>query len=310
MNTDQPTFQHAGLTFARSQVEAARRDRDQAPFLEAWQFLIERQLVDLDQALLNAFRYVFDDDSAAGSAALAGAAAHLSAGQQADNLIDELGQTVQMAQMLELLRDHPEMRADLFPLLVNRVERLAVDPRSDTLVERLWQHTMRMAAGVVVERADWVAQAAEYFRTTIANEVRPQGFITKAVHGEDGGGMFRQILCAAALVLLAEIGAGVGLDLWRYEVRGVGVSTAAMYPIYYFYTTDKWKWDPGLKPEAVQTLFRRFGGYLEILYYRTRHKDLLALLTDLRPVFSPYVGGLTTLTHGVTEKKRRGLFGW
>ncbi|MCS7070915.1 MAG: alginate lyase family protein, partial [Anaerolinea sp.] len=189
-------------------------------------------------------------------------------------------------------------------------ERLTVDPRSDTLVERLWQQTMCMAAGVVTERKDWIVQAADSFRMTIANEVRPQGFITKAVHGEDGGGMFRQILCAAALVLLAEIGAGVGLDLWRYEVRGVGVSTAAMYPIYYFYTTDKWKWDPGLKPETVQMLFRRFGGYLEILYARTRHKDLLPLLADLRPVFSPYVGGLTTLTHGVPEKKRRGLFGW
>lgn len=309
MTPDQPTFNHAGLTFPRSQIDLARQNRAVEPFTAAWQFLTDRQVTGLDETLLNAFKYAFDADAAAGSSALGSAHVHLTDPQADVNLIDALGQVVLLAQALELLRDHPDMGADLAQGLAARVEALAVDPRLDTLPERLWLNAARMAAGVVVERTDWISAAATVFRETILNEARPQGFITRAVHGEDGGGMFRQILCAAALVLMAEIGAGVGLELWRYEVRGVGVSTAAMYPIYYFYTTDKWKWDPGLKPDVVQMLFRRFGGYLDILYQRTRHKDLLTLLTDLRPIFSPYVGGLTTLTHGIPEKKKRGLFG-
>jgi hypothetical protein len=36
---------------------------------------------------------------------------------------------------------------------------------------------------------------------------------------------------------------------------------------------------------------------------------LKPLLEDLRPIYDPYGGGLTTLTHGVALKpQRRGLF--
>ena len=55
-------------------------------------------------------------------------------------------------------------------------------------------------------------------------------------------------------------------------------------------------------------LFRRYGGYLEILNRRTGFKDLKPLLEDLRPIYDPRGGGLTTLSHGVPVKKR-GLFG-
>ncbi|NJO82959.1 MAG: hypothetical protein HC828_09135 [Blastochloris sp.] len=111
-----------------------------------------------------------------------------------------------------------------------------------------------------------------------------------------------------ALTLIAEAATHAGVDLWRYQVRGVSLVTAGLYPIYFFYTTIKWKWEP-ISPESVQSSFARHGGYLEMLYARTRSKDLKILLDELRPIYDARAGGLTTLSHGVVEKKRRSLFG-
>ncbi len=64
------------------------------------------------------------------------------------------------------------------------------------------------------------------------------------------------------------------------------------------------------RQDEAQLLFRRYGGYLEMVNRRTGYKDLKPLLEDLRPIYDPHGGGLTTLTHGVAVKpKRRGLFG-
>jgi hypothetical protein len=82
--------------------------------------------------------------------------------------------------------------------------------------------------------------------------------------------------------------------------------TAAVYPIYYFYVTDKWTWEL-LTPAQVQAAFRRHGGYLEIVYQRAQPRDFRPLLEDLRPIYDPFAGGVTTLTHGLPLK--RGWFG-
>jgi hypothetical protein len=118
--------------------------------------------------------------------------------------------------------------------------------------------------------------------------------------------MERSVQAVTALTLMAEAAAHVGVDLWAYQVRGVSVTTAAIYPMYYFYVTDKWQWE-AIAPEQVQAIYRAHGGYLEILHHRLRHKDFKPLLDELRPLYDPYAGGLTTLTHGVVVK--RGLFG-
>jgi hypothetical protein len=158
----------------------------------------------------------------------------------------------------------------------------------------------------VLEREPVFNVGVEAFQRAIAEDVKPRGFIEPAVKGEDGGSMARSVECVSALVLMAEAAAQVGVNLWDMQVRGVSVMTAALYPIYYFYVTDNWKWD-ALTPQHVQDCFRAHGGYLEIVNHRARPKDFKPLLEELRPIYDPDAGGIPTLTHGVAVK--RGLFG-
>ncbi|MDL1901945.1 hypothetical protein FBR02_14400 [Anaerolineae bacterium CFX9] len=303
---------HCGLFFTQQDILVAQQNLTSPPFSVAWQMLRERQPAGVESAQMAGFRYRFQDDSAAAEAGISVLVRALSEPPQADRaLLEQIGETLMLTQTIEMLRDHPLLADQLetvFAQLSARIEALAGDPRNDTFTEALWVAALRMCAGVVMEQEPWIEEGVSVFRHVIEHDVRPQGFITQAVEGGDGGGMFRQILSVTALVLMAEAALHAGIDLWRYAVRGVTVSTAAMYPIYYFYTTEKWKWDADLQPDEVQMMFRRYGGWLEMLYKQTRHKDVRTVLDDLRPVYSAHAGGLTTLTHGVLEKKR-GIFG-
>jgi hypothetical protein len=189
-----------------------------------------------------------------------------------------------------------------------RVSTLENSPDKDTHTEMVWMALLNFAAGVVLEDEALLHKGIEVFKRSVTEDIRPQGFIPKAVDGKDGGSLYRQILSASALVLMAEAATHAGVDLWDFAVRGVSVVTGAMYPIYYFYTPERWRWDEGISTEEAQNLFRQYGGYLEMLYRRTRHKDLKPLLQDLRPIYDVRAGGLTTLSHGAVEMKR-GLFG-
>ncbi len=215
------------------------------------------------------------------------------------------------AQAFELVRDHPAFsfieRTRWTNLLQDRVNKLSAAPYNKKQVENLWLAVVVMAAAIITEQGDLFEIAAQVLRDVVDNDIRPRGYIVPAVEG-GGGGMYRQVASAAALVLLAEMAQHVGVDLWGYEQRGVSVVTAAIYPMYYYYITDEWGWDENLSVEDVQAIFAPFAGYLEIIKGRTGLRDLNPLLEDLRPIFTPYAGGLTTLTHGVTLK-RRGLFG-
>ena len=118
--------------------------------------------------------------------------------------------------------------------------------------------------------------------------------------------MLQSVLGVEALVMMVELAAHVGVDLWSYEMRGVSVMTGALYPMYYFYVTERWTWEE-ITPEEVQAIFRAHGGYLEIVNKRYTPRDIKPLLEDLRPLVDPLAGGMPTLTHGVAA--RRGLFG-
>lgn len=303
---------HCGLYFSQEDIAAAQQALDQPPYADAWNFLRERQPPGAEAAQMAGFRFRFQNDTAAAEAGLNVLQRALNEHPSHDRAyLEQLGETLMLIQAFEMLReaaDQADASDDIRQLISARVNQLAADPRNDTFTEALWVAALRLCAGVALERRAWIEEGVGVFQHVIANDVRPQGHILQAVEGKDGGGMFRQILSVAALVLMAEAARHIGMDLWSYGVRGVTVSTAAMFPIYYFYTTAKWKWDADLQPDEVQMMFRRYGGWLEMLYRQTRHKDVRTLLDDLRPVYSPTVGGLTTLTHGVVEKKR-GLFG-
>lgn len=304
---------HFGLYFTAEHIQLAQRERDQEPFLSAWLYLRDREQNGAAEAQWNGLRYRFSDDLEAGEAAIL-ALERLTVDDHSttNTYLEAVFETLVLAQTYEMVREHPswiaEERQRWLEFLSARLSTLDSSPEKDTHAEALWMALLNFAAGIVLESDPLLQNGIQVFKQTVAEDIRPQGFIPKAVEGGDGGSLYRQILSASALVLMAEAASHVGVDLWNYSVRGVSVVTGAMYPIYYFYTPEKWKWDAEISMEEAQNLFRQYGGFLELLYRRTRHKDLKPLLQDLRPVYDPRAGGLTTLTHGVTEK-RRGLFG-
>ena len=305
---------HCGLYFSFDHVNQARRERDNEPFLSAFLYLRDREQRGAEAAQWNGLRYRFDVDEIAGERAIATLEECIAEPLTEDiTYLDAIGQTMTLAQAFEMTRDHPAWSVDDQVRWLNayqeRVNELSHSPYKDTQVENLWIAALVLVSGVLLEREEIFNVGVEVFKRTVDTEISPRGHIPRAVEGNDGGSLYRQILSVSALVLMAEAATHCGVNLWQYEQRGVSVTTAAVYPIYYFYTPDQWTWDAGISLDEAQFLFRRHSGYLEILNRQTGFKDLKPLLEDLRPIYDSHGGGLTTLTHGVATKQRRGLFG-
>ncbi|MEP7290868.1 MAG: alginate lyase family protein [Chloroflexota bacterium] len=308
--------QHCGLYFTFDHVNQARRERDSEPFRSALLYLRDREQRGADAAQWNGLRYRVEADERAGEQAIATLEDCISEALTEDmTYLDTVAQTMTLAQAFEMTRDHPAWRPDAqnrwLSLFQDRVNTLSHSPYMDTQVENLWVAALVMMSGILLENDEIFTVAVDVFKRTIDSEISPRGHIPTAVEGKDGGSLYRQILSCSALVLMAEAATHCGVDLWQYSQRGVSVVTAAIYPIYYFYTPEKWTWDAGISQDEAQFLLRRYGGYLEML---NRHlggfKDMKPLLEDLRPIYDARGGGLTTLTHGLPVKQqRRGLFG-
>ncbi len=310
---------HYGMYFTFAHVQTARAQSEREPFAAAWAFLNGHTPSGIDAALWGGLRYRLNDSRIGAAMAAEGAARWVDATlMEGQSFLDAARDTALLAHTHELIRDFegdtplsPDAWRSAFAARVEALNARAVG-RID---EGYWRTLVNLLAGIVLERASDIEAACAEFQRAIAEDVSPRGYIEAAVMGKDGGAMARQIRAASALVLMAEAAAHIGIDLWGYNVRGVSVMTTAVYPIYYFYTTVKWKWDVGYPVENVQALFREYGGYLELLARRmasvgtTPSKDVNVILTDVRPLFDARGGGLTTLTHALPEVKRRGLFG-
>ncbi len=304
---------HCGLFFTPEQVAHAQSNRGQEPFAAAFAALANDSTPDQARPLWLALRFCFLNDPQDGEHAVEALEQHLQTPIGEDSTyLQSVGDTIMAAQAFELLRDHPAFsfvrKAGWLNRFEERINHLSISPYKSSYVENLWMAALVLVGGIVLEREEVFTIGVEVFQQTIDHDIRPQGYITKAIEGGDGGALYRQIASVAALTLMAEAALHVGVDLWNYENRGISVKTAAIYPIYYFYTTQKWRWDVDLATDDVQAWFKQFGGYLEILRTRTGLRDMNPILDDLRPIFSASVGGLTTLTHGESTRRRR-LFG-
>ncbi|MBL8132388.1 MAG: alginate lyase family protein [Anaerolineae bacterium] len=307
------TPRHCGLYFAPEQIAFARQNSGKDPWNAAVARLKADNPPDAVSPLWMAFGYTFLGDAALGEAALPILERVIESGLSEDSTyLDAVAETMMAAQTFEMLREHPAFsfvrKAGWLNRFEGRVHALTASPYKESYVENLWAAALVLVSGILLEREEIFQIGVEVFQETVDHDIRPQGFIPKALEGADGAAMYRQIAASAALTLMAEAAGHAGVDLWRYENRGISATTAALYPIYYFYTTEKWMWDKDLPPEDVQNWFRRYAGYLEIVKARTGHRDLNPLLEDLRPIFTPLAGGLTTLSHGA-PLRRRGLFG-
>ncbi len=304
------TPRHCGLYFSTEHVQRARSAPAGEPQAEALAHL--RTHPD-DSPLYGGFAWRFLDDADAGEMAIARIERAVESPLSEDMpYLETVAQTLMLGHAFEMLRDHPAFsfvrRAGWLNRFEERVNTLGTSPYKDSFVENLWMAALVLGAGVILEREEIFEIGVEVYRQTIDHDVRPQGHIPRAIEGGHGGAMYRQVAACAALCLMAEAAGQVGVDLWGYENRGVSAVTCAIYPMYYFYTTDKWVWDKELPVDDVQGWFRQYGGYLEFIKRRTGLRDLNPVLQEMRPVFTPLTGGYTTLSHGVILR-RRGLFG-
>jgi hypothetical protein len=301
-----PTYLHYGLYFTAEHVNQAYIGHNYAK--AAWDYLNQaRPDLPLSALILNGLRYRFSDDQASGEEAITA----LSKGTglsfaRAGSYFEAVATGVTLAHACELVRHHPgavewlnRWRRDYLGLCDELNHPLV----NAGLVEHLWLGLLNLVSGIVLEADDRFETGTAIYRQAIQNEIRPEGYLPRAVEGGDGGSLYRELLSVAALALMAESAAHVGVNLWDYNSRGISVNTACAYLIYYYYYPEQWRWDTVAEQDA-RALYKAYGGFFEMLNRRTRPKDLKLLLDDLRPFFNAAGGGLTTLTHGVGSGKK------
>ena len=321
-------IEHFALYFSQNQLETALKEREnQASLQTAWQWLLaaegdlilERKAKDknsepekvykpklspLGTAIESAFRYRFLDDSAAGEKAWNYLQSSLS---EKASLFDMLSEAVAAAHLAEML--HPLVTQDWRESYGEWTANL-LQAEANPL-ESLWQIALSSVSGVVLEDEARVEAGAEQFRKAVDEQIHPEGYLKPLVEGaKDAPKVFHEMLLGlGALSLAAEAGEHLGLKLWNYERRDVGLNTAASYLVYYYYYPDKWRWGTGLTETDTQAFFTEHGAFIEMLTSHVNPRGVELLLEEQRPFFSPILGGLTTLSHFKTEKRKRGFFG-
>lgn len=326
---------HLGLYFNQEQLTNARNKRDQNEALQAaWQWLLAKpgdllredkpqdgddapvevrkpQLKGIYAAMNDALRYRIAEDETAGTSVVT----LLTSGaglRDSDTLLNTLMQAIATAHLHELVCDHPAFATGRDEWLAHfaSFSQTLIDAHASEALDRYWQMLLRVVSGIVLEDDAAVQAGAAHFRKLIDEHVRPDGFIKSMTTAEDGANFQRHVLATAALVLTAEAATQSGVDLWSYESRDVGINTAVTYLVYYYFYPEKWRWDENheLTQDDTRKLFAQYGAWLEIATSRANPRGVELLLEEQRPLFSPYAGGLTTITHSVTVKRRR--FNW
>jgi hypothetical protein len=178
-------------------------------------------------------------------------------------------------------------------------------------LEKLWLIALTIVSGVVLEDEQRIEQGAAQFRKAVDEQIHPEGYLKPLVEGaKEAPPVFREMLLGlGALSLAAEAGEQIGLKLWNYELRDVGLNTAASYLVYYYFYPDKWRWGTGLSEADTQANFAEYGAFMEMLTSHVNPRGVELLLEEQRPFFSPTLGGLTSLSHSTTAKRKRGFFG-
>jgi len=324
--------QHIGLIFSKTAIKTAQNKRNDAVYKDSWMLLkIHLPKNDFELAQLQGLRYRFNDDTQSGASTITILPTLLSAQPINDtNLIAIIRESFVVAQCVELVRDHNNMTeallAQLQASLIERVKLIDNHVDGETQISHLlWLATLKMAVSVVLEDEALFNECVTIYQQTIDEDVRPEGYLPRAINGETAVDNFlNQIRSAQALTLMAEMARHAGIDLYAYEKRGVSVLTATTYPLYYYFFPEKWKWvkevykggkivdTEVLEDDDAKQIYRNHAGFLEVLntQYGTRPlKAIRMILDDLRPLYDVYGGGITTLTNGYTEKKRRGWFG-
>lgn len=340
---------HLGLYFSQEEIDVARSEREDNEHLQsAWQWLhaqagdivIERksekngnvsdedaelesaepeqvikpELDALGECVQDALKFCFAEDATAGKRA----AQRLMTGmglQDAPTLSETIQATLGVAHAFEMVRgsmsdsDVSQWLSQYATFTNSLLNTNDVDLR---YTDKLWLMTLSVVSGVVLEDNTRFTQGVAQFKKIVTDDIHPEGFVKPAVEeAKESLPAFRRMVEAvAALTLTAEAATRAGENLWAFEPRDVGVNTAATYLVYYYFYPDKWRWgEDDITEDQTRAIFADRGAWIEIVTFWANPRGVELLLDERRPLFNAYQGGLTTLTHQKTKKrKKRGWF--
>lgn len=314
---------HRGLYFGHDDVLRANREGGREPLVGAWALLntAEAEAQMLPGIVRNGLRYALKGDADAGEHGIAGLLLLTTQPlEDSASYLQAAATLTAIIQCFEMLRSYPDFarRGEWLDWLFEQLSAINQPAFALAHHERLWLALVNVVSGITLERAPIFEEGVKIYQQTIDKYVHPEGYIKPAVEDhKDRDGLVRLLWSVKALVLMAEAAAHAGVDLWRYEFRGVGLITAALYPLAYYFRPEKWQWSrdpnpdaevPPMTVEEVEPLFKQHGAFYEMVNRRLdKQKAVTLFLQAERPLFDPYGGGLTTLTHGIVKK--RGLFG-
>ena len=210
--------------------------------------------------------------------------------------------------VVAMLRDHPAWEPSWRDAIIPMLSRF--EPSADRLRE-LWLGALTLAAGILLESADEIDRGAAVYRRAVGQLIHPEGYLKGIADVADTPARYEaQVSGCCALAILAEMAEPVGLDLWSFESRAVGIFTAATYTHFYYFFPEKWRWEEGLTLARTRAIMRREGAFMELVNRRNPPQGIEQFLVEQRPLFCAWGGGLTTLTHGLSppKKKRWGLW--
>ncbi len=300
----QGSDQHKGLFHSEADLRLARENLQREPIRGALARLEAADPDPLARANLSALRGQLLGEPEAGfraAASLNETDIIRDRGGQLDDIKGSLGWLSVMA----MLRDHPAWDASWLDAIAPMLSR--VDDSDDKL-RALWLGALRLAAGILLESETEIERGAAVYRVAVERLIHPEGFLKGIADAPDAPARYEaQVSGCCALVLLAEMAAPLGLDLWSFESRAVGIFTAVTYTHFYYFFPEKWRWEEGLTLERTRAFMRSEGAFMELVNRRNPPQGIEQFLAEQRPLFCAWGGGLTTLTHGLAppKKKRR-----
>ena len=298
----------AGLFFPADALRRARANRDDAAITAAIALLDQPPADPPARAHLEALRYQFAADLAAGESARM----HLRQSRHFPDVETDLPaikRALGYCALAALLVDHPAAQPQLAEIAADihsSSEQFNALAESPDLLTRLWLNALNMATGVLLDNDEARHRAAEFYRDAVDRHIHPEGYFKGIADQELIGSSYEdQLSATCALIVTAEMAARAALDLWAYEARGVSPITAAAYCYFYYFYPEKWRWEPQLTRERTIACMRREGAFMELVNQRHALHGIEQLFAEQRPLFCHWGGGLTTLTHGLKHRPRR-----
>ncbi len=280
----------------------------------ATQPILRRVTTPQEDMLIQAYRWRFLEDAEAGMAAASALFESRYGLIPAEAASDSLRQWVSAVQIADLLSAEPHFASQADAWYQAAYEQLVALRReaSDHLLHRAWLHLANLLWAQLEGDPDSSATAINHLRALV-DDIHPEGYVKGVLTAKEAERNFQQMLeLTGVLCLAAEAAERINGDLWRYQNRGVGISTAVAYVVSFYFYPQKWRWEGPLEEAFVVEQLTQHGAFLELAERRAPLRATALLLDDLRPMFSLSLGGLTTLTHGAPPehepKKRRFLW--